>query len=191
MRALGVGLLLAAALPVCAADELRIPLVLADAGSVVRVPVLVRDLAATLLNEGDGADNEIQSFAFQVLFPATYVDSIGFDQAGVTAGKTAFFSQVTPAADNIYVLKAFDEATNPLVFTLDAALPGNTIGELVIAIDPTTPVGTAIPLQMFALNAALIDDSATESETVANNQLLLFDGQVTVGPDGLFQNGFE
>lgn len=191
MRATAAILGMALAWPAPAADWLRVAQVLADPGSTVRVPVRVRDLGASLLNEGDGPDREIQSFAFQVVFPATHVDGIGFDHAGVTAGRTAFFSQVTPAADNLYVLKAFDEASNPLAFTLDAPAPGNTIGELVVTIDPATPIGSAIPLQLQNFNAALIDDSATESETVANGHLLLVDGLIIIGPDAIFASSFE
>lgn len=191
MRAAAAILGLAVGWPAAAADVLGVGQMLADPGSTVRVPVRVRDLNASLLNEGDGPDNEIQSFAFQVVFPALHVDGIGFDHAGVTAGRTAFFSQVTPAADNLYVLKAFDEGSNPLAFTLDAPAPGNTIGELVILIDPTTPIGSSIPLQLQSLNAALIDDSATESETVGNGHLVLSHGLVIVGPDAIFANSFE
>lgn len=179
------------ACPVDAADVLAVGIKSADPGTTVRVPMRVRDLGGSLLNEGDGPDNEIQSFAFQVFFPPLHVDSIGFEHAGVTAGRTAFFSQVTPGADNIYVLKAFDEGSNPLAFTLDVAAPGNSIGELVIAIDPAAPVGSVIGLQLQALNAALIDDSATESETVANAHLTIADGLVYVGPELVFANSFE
>lgn len=125
------------------------------------------------------------------MFPAAFVDSIGFVQAGVTAGRTAFFSQVTPGADNIYVLKAFDESTDPLLFVLNAPAPGDVIGQLQIAIDPTAPTGTQIPLTLQAFNAALIDDSATESETVANGNLALRHGYVVVGTELVFVNGFE
>jgi len=175
-----------------APDELSIAQVTGPAGTVVRVPVRVRDLGGTILNEGDGPDNEIQSFAFQIAFPATFVDASNFVHAGVTAGRTAFFSQVTPNADNIVVLKSFNETTNALVFTLNAPLPGDVIGELEITIDPAAPNGTLIPLTLQTNNAALIDASATESETVANGNLLLRNGSITVGfVELIFGNGFE
>lgn len=174
-----------------APDEIALDRIAAEPGTVARVAVHVRDLEGTLLDEGDGPDREIQSFAFQVSFPAAFVDSVAFVQAGVTAGRTAFFSQVTPAADNIYVLKAFDEDTDALLFTLDAGPPGDVIGELEIGIDPAAPVGTRIALSLQAFNAALIDDSATESETTANGNLALRDGFVVVGSELIFGDGFE
>lgn len=174
-----------------APDELGLGTLLALAGTQARVPVYVRDRSGTLLNEGDGADNEIQSFAFQVAFPATFVDASSFAHAGITSGRTAFFSQVTPAADNLYVLKAFNESSDPLDFTLDLASPGDLIGDLLITVDPATPDGTAIDLSLQGFNAALIDASATTSETVANGQLMLVHGRIIVGPQTIFANGFE
>lgn len=191
MRVVAALLALCASLSGMAADRLSIAVQTADAGTTVRVPVRVQDNAGTLLDEGDGPDHEIQSFAFQVLFPAAAVDGIGFDAAGVTAGKTAFFSQVTPGAGNVYVLKAYDESSNPLAFTLNAVAPGDVIGELVVLLDPGLALGTAVPLQLQTTNAALIDDSATESETVANGHLLLQDGLVVIGSEIVFANGFE
>jgi hypothetical protein len=181
----------ASALGPAPSDELGLATLVAAAGAQAHVPVYVRDRAATLLNEGDGADNEIQSFAFQVMFAPTFVDASAFVHAGVTSGHNAFFSQVTPGADNLYVLKAFNEVSDALIFTLDAAAPGNLIGEVLITIDPATPDGTAIELTLQSFNAALIDASATESETVANLQLLLTHGRLIVGTQTLFANGFE
>ncbi|MBK6728749.1 MAG: hypothetical protein IPG63_16280 [Xanthomonadales bacterium] len=48
-----------------------------------------------------------------------------------------------------------------------------------------------MPLQLQTTNAALIDDSATESETVANGHLLLQDGLIVIGSELVFANGFE
>lgn len=44
---------------------------------------------------------------------------------------------------------------------------------------------------MQAFNAALVDASATESETVANGHLLLRNATLVVGQQQLFRNGFE
>ncbi|GMU45128.1 MAG: hypothetical protein IT479_02085 [Xanthomonadales bacterium] len=190
MRAAALALgLCAGAAP--AADELALGAQLADAGTQARVPVYVRDLPATLLNEGDGPDREIQSFAFQVQFPPAFVDAVSFVHAGVTAGRIAFFSQVTPGVDNLYVLKAFNENSDPLAFTLGATAPGDLIGEILIDIDSAAPPGSAITLTLQAFNAALIDASATESETVANGHLLLRHATLVVGPQQVFRNGFE
>ncbi|MCC6560989.1 MAG: hypothetical protein IT478_06515, partial [Xanthomonadales bacterium] len=90
-----------------------------------------------------------------------------------------------------YVLKAYDEASNALAFTLNAVAPGDVIGELVVLLDPGLAPGTAVPLQLQTTNAALIDDSATESETVANGHLLLQDGLIVIGSELVFANGFE
>ncbi|MCC7257569.1 MAG: dockerin type I repeat-containing protein, partial [Gammaproteobacteria bacterium] len=172
-------------------DELALAGLLAAAGTQARVPVYVRDVAGTLLDEGDGPDHEIQSFAFQIVFPPTFVDAVTFVHAGVTAGRTAFFSQVTPGPGNLTVLKSFDEQSQPLSFTLDHAAPGDLIGEILIDIDPAAPDGSAIGLTLQAFNAALVDASATESETVANGHLVLRNASLVVGPQQLFRNGFE
>lgn len=184
---------LASAGPPAAPDELAIDRIAAEAGTVAIVPVRVRDLAGTILNEGDGPDNEIQSFAFEVVFPPAWIDDATFVHAGVTAGRTASFSQVsyTPGSDNIDVIKQFSEATNPLVFTLDAPLPGDVIGELHFMLNALAPEATRIPLDLRAFNAALVDDSAFESETVANGHLTLRHGQILVGSEFIFEDGFE
>lgn len=177
--------------PVGPPDELALGSLLAAPGTQARVPVHVRDVAGTLLNEGDGADREIQSFAFQVAFPPDWVDAVTFVHAGVTAGRSAFFSQVTPGAGTLTVLKSFNEASQPLAFVLDAPAPGDLIGEILVDIDPATPDGTAIALTLQAFNAALVDASATESETVGNGHLLLRNATLVVGQQQLFRNGFE
>lgn len=190
--------LAALALAICSAaaagaqDSLSLPATEALPGTTRAVAVSVRDLAGTTLDEGDGANFEIQGFSFKVLFsPAASVTSVDFVQSGVTAGKNATFPVITPGVDNIFVILNFDVETDPLAFTLDAAAPGNTIGELLFTISPSATLGSTILLTIDSSgNAALVNDAATLSETAANGQLALVNGSIFLDGD-VFENGFE
>ena len=160
-------------------------------GQTRDVPVTIRDLAGTLLDEGDGTDLEIQGFAFRLDFaPSEHVTAVTFVQAGVTAGLTPVFPVITPAADHIIVLMSFDEGTAPLVFTLDAPPPGDLIGNLRFTLSAAAPLGTLITLNLAAASATLVNGAATLSETVANGHLALAAGAIVI-QSLIFAGGFE
>jgi hypothetical protein len=190
LASLGVATaLLAGGLPGEAQDVLAVGSVEAAAGATVAVPVTIRDLAGTPLDEGDGADLEIQGFAFRLDFaPAAAVAAVDFQQAGVTAGHEAVFPIIQPAADHIVVLLSFDEATDPLAFTLDAPAPGDVVGELVFELSPVVPPGTVVALSFEAATATLVNDSATLSEAVGAGTLAVVGGSLATP---LFADGFE
>jgi hypothetical protein len=159
--------------------------------TTVRLPVLVRDVSGTLLDEGAGAGLEIQGYAFRVNFaPADAVDTIDFQLAGVTAGHNPIFPIVQIFTDHVVVLMSFDETIDPLVFGLDAPAPGDVVGELVIGLDPAYGLGTLVTFVLEEANAALVNGSATLSETVANGHLVLADGSLLLD-DEVFADGFE
>lgn len=175
--------------PTAAQDVLGAGSVLATPGATVHVPVTVRDRAGTPLDEGSGPDGEIQGFAFRLDFaPASAVLSVGFQLAGITAGHDPVFPVIQPHADHIVALMSFDEASDPLAFTLDAPAPGNVVGELVFQLASPLPAGTVVTLTFEAATATLVDDSATESETPGNGALALLHGRIAVP---IFADGFE
>jgi len=190
VRWIAAALGLALSAPLAGQDVLSVGSVTTSAGQAVIVPVSIRDLAGTTLDEGDGLDLEIQGFAFRLDFaPASAVASVGFQQAGVTAGLDPVFPFIDPHADHIVVLLSFDEATAPLAFTLNAPPPGNLVGELVFTL-ATEAVASALTLTFDPGTATLVNDSATLSETVGQGSLALVDGVLTIWTP-LFADGFE
>jgi hypothetical protein len=190
--AAAVALLVVVAATPCARaqDRLSIESVLGLPGQTVQVRVYLRDVAGTTLDEGSGPDHEIQGFSFRANFPATWVTSVSWQQAGVTLGKTPVFTFIDPASDHITVLLSFDESTNPLVFTLNKPPPGDVIGNLSFGIHGSAPLGTAIPITVVADTATLSNHSGLLGETVANGMLAVGNGSIGLG-NAIFANGFE
>jgi hypothetical protein len=180
----------AGASQLAAQDVLAVGSATALAGETVLVPVAIRDLAGTPLDEGDGADAEIQGFAFRLDFaPAAAVASVTFQQAGATAGLDPVFPVIQPAADHIVVLLSFDEGTAPLAFTLGAAPPGDLVGNLVFTL-AAEAIASSLTLTLDPATATLVNDSATLSETVAGGSLAVVDGVLALWTP-LFADGFE
>ncbi len=165
--------------PAAAQDVLTAGRVLVDVETTAVVPLSIRDAAGTLLDEGSGPDREIQGFAFRIDFvPAARIASVSFAQAGVTAGRTPVFPVIQTFPDHVVVLLSFDEATDPLPFTLGAPPPGDLIGRLTFTLSAPLPPATAIALAVQPATATLVNGSATLAETVANGQLALVDGGI-------------
>jgi len=191
LAAVAALLALVGAAPATAQDVLAVAALEGAPGQTRAVPVTVRDLAGTLLDEGDGPDLEIQGFAFRVDFaPAAQITGVTFVQAGVTAGLTPVFPVISPFADHIVVLMNFDVASAPLAFTLGAPAPGDVVGELRFVIAATAPPGTLVTLALEAATGTLVNGPATLSETVANGHLALLDGALLVDA-AVFADGFE
>jgi hypothetical protein len=184
-------LALAGAVSAGAQDVLGVATIGGAPGQTRDVTVTVRDVAGTLLDEGDGINFEIQGFAFRVdVAPAGLVTPVTFLQAGVTAGHTPVFPVVTVQPDHVIVLMSFDETTDPLAFTLNAAPPGNVIGMLRFTISPSAPLGTVATLTVAQASATLVNGAATLSETIANGHLDLVDGAIVI-QSLIFAGGFE
>ncbi len=194
MRALRLAipvLALAGAVSAGAQDVLGVATIGGAPGQTRDVTVTVRDVAGTLLDEGDGIDLEIQGFAFRVdVAPAGLVTPVTFLQAGVTAGHTPVFPVVTVQPDHVIVLMSFDETTDPLAFVLNAAPPGNVIGMLRFTLSPSAPLDTVITLTVAPASATLVNGAATLSETLANGHLDLVDGAIVI-QSLIFAGGFE
>src|SRR5690349_2991008 len=75
-------------LSVHAADAVTVGTVTAN-GSTVTVPVSIRDVSGTPLGMDRPAGSKIQSFSIKVTYaPASSVQSIAFNRAGITANLT-------------------------------------------------------------------------------------------------------
>ena len=162
-----------------------------SSASVINVPVYIRDTAGTPLGIDQPFGSRIQSFSIRVVYgPAPSVQSITFTRGGITAPLTPTFEN-SPAVPgtSIALLANFDETTNLIPFTSNAALPGNQIGTLQVTLAPGTPVGTVINLTIDPLLTQLTDEGGTPAtiETVANQRLTLVNGSITVtaAPDAV------
>lgn len=150
---------------------------------VVDVPVSIRDTAGTPLGIDQPAGSRIQSYSIRVTYaPASAVQSISFTRAGITAPLTPTFESSPAAAGSISLLDNFDEATNLIPFTSNAALPGNQVAHLLVTIAPGTAPGTNIILTLDPVLTQLTDEGGTPAtiETVANSRLQLVNGAIQV-----------
>ena len=151
-------------------------------GSVVDVPVYIRDTSSTALGIDQPPGSRIQSYSIKVDYaPASSVQSITFTRAGITQPLTPAFESSPSAPGTISLLGTFAEATNLIPFTSNAALPGNQVAHLLVTLSPTAPPG-AIALTLDPILTQLTDQGGTPAtrENVAAGNLLLVAGSVTV-----------
>ena len=152
-------------------------------GSTVDIPVSIRDVAGTPLGVDRPAGSKIQSFSIKVTYsPASSVSSITFSRSGITANLTPT-SEFNPSSPpSISLLDTFQESTNPIPFTLNAPAPGNVVAHLVVTLAPSAPAGSTISLTLDPTLTQLTDEGGTAAtkETVANAQLALVNGTITV-----------
>lgn len=174
--------LLVSATPVAAQvrDVITVGTVTANSATVT-VPVSIRDLSGTPLGVDQPAGSRIQAYSIKVDYaPTPAVQSIVFQRAGITAGLTPSFQASPAVPGSVTLINSFAEGTDPIPFTLDAAAPGNRIGELVVTLAPGVTPGTVISLSLDATLTQLSNQGGTTSETVALNTLSLVGGSITV-----------
>lgn len=150
---------------------------------VVDVPVYIRDTSGTPLGIDQPAGSRIQSYSIRVTYaPAVAVQSITFSRAGITAPLTPTFESSPAAPGSISLLDNFDEATNLIPFTSNAAAPGDQVAHLLVTIAPGTAPGTLITLTLDPALTQLTDEGGTPAtvETVANGRLALVSGSILV-----------
>jgi hypothetical protein len=153
-------------------------------GTVVDVPVYIRDTSGTPVGVDQPPGAKLQSWSIKVNYaPASSVQSISFTRAGITTSLTPQFEASPSSAGAISIIDTFHEATNPVPFTSNAALPGNQVAHLLIQLAPSAPAGT-LTLTLDPTLTQLNDEGgdAATNETVANGRLLLVSGAVTVFP---------
>src|SRR5947207_10606686 len=154
------------------------------AGQTIDVLVFIRDTSSTPLGVDQPPGSKIQSYSIKVTYsPASAVQSITFSRAGITASLTPTFESSPSGAGTISLLDTFQESTNPIPFTLNAALPGNQVAHLLFTLSPSAPPG-AITLTLDPTLTQLTDQagSGATKETVAAGNLLLVPGAITVTP---------
>jgi hypothetical protein len=149
----------------------------------VDVPVFIRDTAGTPLGIDQPFGSRIQSYSIRVTYsPASAVQSITFTRAGITAPLTPTFESSPQTPGNIALLDTFDEATNLIPFTSNAALPGNQVAHLLVTLSPSAIPGQTITLTLDPVLTELTDEGGTPAtaETVANGRLTLVNGAILI-----------
>jgi hypothetical protein len=169
--------------PVIAHDTVTVATVNGAQFTQVDVPVFIRDTSGTPLGLDQPAGSRIQSYAIKVTYaPASAVQSITFTRAGITAALTPTFESSPTSAGAISLLDTFQESTNLIPFTLDAAAPGNQVAHLLVTLSPSATPGTVITLTVDPTLTQLSNEGGTTSETPANGSLALVSGAITVVP---------
>jgi hypothetical protein len=144
------------------------------------VPVYARDVSLTPLGVDRPAGERIQSLSYKVTFtPASSIASKLFARAGITAGLTPIFQSTPTTATTASYLGTFDETTNPIPFTLDAAAPGDQVLQINVTLAAAAPAGT-IALTLDPTATLFANQAGSLEETPANGWLALADGQITV-----------
>jgi hypothetical protein len=150
-------------------------------GTNVIVPVSIRDLSGTPLGVDQPAGSRIQAYSIKVDYaPTAAITSITFQRAGITAALTPSFESSPSTPGSVSLINTFAESTDAIPFTLDAAAPGNQVGELLVTLSPGLPAGTVISLSLDATLTQLSNQAGTTSETTTLNTLSLVDGSITV-----------
>jgi len=153
-------------------------------GTVVDVPVYIRDVSGTPLGIDQPFGSRIQSYSIKVDYaPTTAVQSITFTRAGITAPLSPTFEASPAAAGSVSLLDNFNETTNLIPFVSNAPAPGNLIGHLTVTLAPGVAPGTVITLTLDPLLTQLTDAGGTPgtAETTTNGRLVLVNGTITVG----------
>jgi hypothetical protein len=166
-------------------DTVTISTVTGPLGSVIDVPVYIRDASGTPLGLDQPPGSRIQSYSIKVNYsPASSVQAISFSRAGITSSLTPTFENSPASAGSISLLDTFQESTNLIPFTLDGALPGNQVAHLLVTLSPSAPVGSTITLTLDPTLTELTDEAGDPGtvETVTNGRLGLVNGAITVLP---------
>ena len=165
-----------------AADSVTVGSMTAD-GPTVDVPVYIRDASGSPLGMDQPPASRIQALSIRVNYaPAAAVSSVTFTRAGITSGRTPIFETSPASSGSISLLASFQQSSNPLPFTLDAAAPGNQVAHLVFTLSSSATPGTNITLTLDGSTTQLTDEggSAATKETTGNGQLVLVNGAITI-----------
>ncbi|HJQ39885.1 MAG TPA: hypothetical protein VKB93_22310 [Thermoanaerobaculia bacterium] len=155
------------------------------AGTVVDIPVYIRDTSGTPLGIDQPAGMRIQSWSIKVDYsPTSPIQSITFTRAGITAGLTPAFESSPAVPGSISLIDTFAENTNLVPFTSNAALPGNQVAHLLVTLSGTATPGQIITLNLDPILTQLANQAGTTTETVGAGNLLLVNGTLTVTQAG-------
>jgi len=149
----------------------------------VDVPVYLRDTSGTPLGLDQPAGSKIQSYSIKVDYaPAADVQSVTFTRAGITTSLTPAFESSPASPGSISLIDTFSESTNPIPFTLNAALPGNQIGVLHFTLAAGATPGDTITLTLDPALTQLDNDTGTTHESTTSANLSLVNGSISVTP---------
>jgi hypothetical protein len=157
------------------------------AGGLVDVPVYIRDVSGTPLGLDQPPGSKIQSYSIKVTCsPAAAVQSVTLARAGITAPLTpaAEFAPSGPATASL--VDTFQESTNPVPFTLDAAAPGNQVAHLTVLLSPSVIPGTTVTLTLDPVLTTLSNQTGTTEETVTLQSLALVNGAINIPSTFIF-----
>jgi hypothetical protein len=160
-------------------DQVKVDTVTAN-GSVVDVPVYIRDSSGTPVGLDQPPGSKIQSFSIKVSYaPTAAISSITFTRAGITQSLTpvAEFNPSTPGT--VSLVETFQESTNPIPFTLNAS-GGDEVGHLSVTLSPAAVPGSTITLILDPTVTTVANQDGTTEETVGNARLSLVDGAINV-----------
>lgn len=152
-------------------------------GALVDVPVYVRDVSGTPVGLDQPPGSKIQSFSLKVDYaPAAAITSISFVRTGVTSGLTPTAEFTPSSPGSVSLIDTFQESTNPIPFTLDAAAPGNPVGHLLVQLSPSAVAGSTITVTLDPALTTLANQDGTTVETSVTSSLLLVNGSITIPP---------
>jgi hypothetical protein len=155
MRRLVLFALLSASLGARAQDVLSL-----GSGSA-QVPVSIAKVTA----------NPVQGVAFKVLFDASVVASASFARTGAFASATPLYETSMQGSGWFSYVVLFPSSTNV----------SGQLGTLSVTFQPTAAPGTTVTLLLDPPSAMLSNQSASVVETVADGNLSLVNGSITVG----------
>lgn len=175
-----VALTLSVALSADAADSVTVGTVTAT-GTSVDVPVYIRDASGTPLGVDQPPGSKIQSYSIAVNYaPASSVTSVTFTRAGITSTLTPTFETSPSSSGSISLLDSFQESTNPIPFTLNAAAPGNQVAHLVFNLSASATPSSSISLTLDPSLTQLNNEGGTTTEK--NASLTLVNGAINIPP---------
>jgi len=155
-----------------------------NSGLTVDVPVYIRDTAGSPLGIDQPAGSRIQSYSITVNYaPASAIQSVTFTRAGITQSLTPAFESSPASAGSITLIDTFNETTNLVPFTSNAALPGNQVGKLHFTFKPSTLTGTVVTLTLDSTLTQLSNQAGTTTETVSGGTLTLVNGSIVQTQD--------
>lgn len=154
MRRIIVGVLLCLSLAAAAQDVLTV------GNGGMEVPVAVTRNTA----------NPVQGIAFKILFDGFAISNMSFARTGALAAETPLYEQA---------LQGSGWFSYVVLFAVPVDVAGQ-IGVLTATSTPSAALGSVVPLTLHPPSAMLSNQAASVIETVANGELALVNGSITV-----------
>lgn len=171
--------------PIAAAQDVVTVGSTTTSSTSVDIPVSIRDVSGTPLGMDQAPSSRIQSFSIKVTYaPAAAVSSVTFTRAGITQSLTPTFETSPQSPGVISLLATFQQSTNPIPFTLNAAAPGNQVAHLVFNLSASATPGSSITLTLDPATTQLTDEggSAATKESQGGGNLQLVNGVINIAP---------